>query len=88
MRNQYQTTNHKDPAQIPESPDPAIARPTMRVFEVCAVALTMEPVSNITIDHKKQYKGEKIVYALPHGSWVMAQAIKYAEPYQPMSSKE
>ena len=52
------------------------------------MALTMEPVSNITIDHKKQYKGEKIVYALPHGSWVMAQAIKYAEPYQPMSSKE
>ena len=57
-------------------------------MELCAVALTMEPISKITIAHRKQAKGEKMVYALPHGSCVMAHAIKYADPYQPTSCKE
>lgn len=51
----------KEPAQVPPSPDPAIARPMMSAMDICAVALTMEPISNTTIAHRKQANGEKMV---------------------------
>ena len=60
----------------------------MRTFELCAVALIIEPISKITMDHRKHPLGEKRLYALPHGSCITAQAIRYAEPYHPMSSNE
>lgn len=55
----------KAPEKIPAHPKPAIARPTMRAFEVGETPQTKDPSSNIPIAAKNTHFKLKNVYIFP-----------------------
>ena len=57
------------PETTPALPKPATARPTIRTVELCAVAETTDPTSNIAKAERKTYLWLSSEYSLPKGSW-------------------
>ena len=59
----------EQPDRTPAEPNPAIARPTMKAGEDCAVAESKDPISNIAIAVKKTHLMENTVYIFPYMNW-------------------
>lgn len=59
----------KHPEMIPADPKPAIARPTTKAEDDCAVADTSDPISKRPIAVRKTCLIEKTVYILPNMNW-------------------
>ena len=75
----------KLPVRTPALPNPATARPMMRVRELCATPHMSDPIMKRNMDSKNDHLTEKSKKTRPNTGWNAHAVRRYAEPYQPMS---
>lgn len=78
-------TTTKLPVKTPALPNPAMARPTIRVMEFGATPHNSDPNSKKNIANRYDFLTEKSINTRPKTGWNAQAVSKYADPYQPIS---
>lgn len=76
------------PEKIAAAPTPATARPTISIVDDAAAAQSTEPSSKIIRPLRNVHLTLKELYSLPNVGCMVVCMRRYADPYQPTSSRD